>query len=54
MEWKRLLLLRIYILHACKRCLVLSKDNVLLQSSLCSNGCGTDEKVDGLIVGALF
>ena len=22
--------------------LVLSKDNVLLQSSLCSNGCGTD------------
>ena len=79
MEWKRLLLLRIYIVHACKRLavsrailstacalfcfsestssmpardwqcrgqsfllLVLSKDNVFLQSSLCSNGCGTD------------
>ena len=26
--------------------LVLSKDNVLLQSSLCSNGCGTDDDDD--------
>ena len=25
---------------------MLSKDNVLLQSSLCSNGCGTDDDDD--------